>query len=84
MSPSEIQVDVLLFASAREVAGTGRVAQTLPAGATVRDLAARLYDAYAGLRDLRLRFAVNSAYAEQETVVHDGDEVACIPPVGGG
>ena len=84
MSSEEIKVQVLLFASARECAGTTRLDQALPAGATVGDLAARLYDTYPGLRELRLRFAVNTAYADLETELHDGDELACIPPVGGG
>jgi molybdopterin synthase catalytic subunit len=75
---------VLLFASAREAAGATRVSLCLPAGATVGDLAARLYDAYPELGELRLRFAVNSAYANPDRVLNDGDEVACIPPVGGG
>ena len=84
MDSNEIVVRVLLFASARECTGTAHLSQTLPAGATVRDLSAHLYDTYPGLRELRLRFAVNTAYADLETELHDGDELACIPPVGGG
>ena len=80
----EIEVQVLLFASARECAGTARLSQALPVGATLDDLAARLYEVTPGLRDLRLRFAVNAAYSDRTTTLHDGDEVACIPPVGGG
>ena len=84
MSPQEIEVQVLLFASARECTGTAHLTQALPAGATVGDLMAQLYEAYPGLRELRLRFAVNAAYSDLNTDLHDGDEVACIPPVGGG
>jgi molybdopterin converting factor small subunit len=84
MDSKEIEVQVLLFASARECAGRAHLPQALPAGTTVRDLVARLYETYPGLRDLRLSFAVNAAYAGLETELHDGDEVACIPPVGGG
>ena len=84
MNSSEIEVQVLLFASARERAGAARLVQSLPAGATVRDLSERLYSAYPGLQDLRLRFAVNTAYSDLDATLHDGDEVACIPPVGGG
>jgi molybdopterin converting factor small subunit len=56
----------------------------LEPGATVQDLADRLFEAYPGLRDMRLRFAANARYASMDTVLHDGDLVACIPPVGGG
>ena len=84
MEPTQIVVQVRLFASARECVGTAHLSQALPAGATVGDLSDQLYDAYPGLQDLRLRFAVNAAYAGLDTELHDGDELACIPPVGGG
>ena len=81
---SEIRIEVRLFAGAREEAGTGTLSQTLPAGSTVGDAADVLYAAYPALREMRLRYAVNAAYADAGTVLHDGDELACIPPVGGG
>jgi molybdopterin converting factor subunit 1 len=84
MEQTSIKVRVRLFAGARELVGTGMLPQTLPAGTTVQDLAETLYDAYAGLRELRLRFAVNAAYVDPDTALQDGDEIACIPPVGGG
>lgn len=79
-----MNIQVQLFAGARELVGAGTVRQSLPDGATVQNLADALYDAHAGLRDMRLRFAVNAMYRDASTVLHDGDEVACIPPVGGG
>jgi molybdopterin converting factor subunit 1 len=81
---SEITIEVRLFAGAREQAGTGTVAQLLSAGSTVAEAAEALYEAYPALREMRLRFAVNAAYADPDKVLHDGDELACIPPVGGG
>ena len=84
MDSNQIVVQVHLFASARECVGTAHLSQTLPTGATVGDLVARLYDTYPGLQELRLRFAVNTAYTDLGTELHDGDELACIPPVGGG
>ena len=64
--------------------GAGVLQQSLPDGATVQDAADALFEAQPGLRALRLRFAVNATYASPETVLADGDEMACIPPVGGG
>jgi molybdopterin converting factor small subunit len=88
MAEPQIEVQVRFFASARECAGTTHRAETLPAGATVGDLVARLYETIPGLRDLRLRYALNAAYIAEtsaaDVVLHDGDELACIPPVGGG
>jgi molybdopterin converting factor small subunit len=39
-----------------------------------------------GIRDdlSRVAWAVNRAYAPVETELHDGDELAVIPPVSGG
>jgi molybdopterin converting factor subunit 1 len=79
-----VQVTVRLFAAARELVGSGSLAQELPDSATLGDLAEALYRAYPGLRPMRLRLALNSAYAAPEAGLHDGDEVALIPPVGGG
>ena len=84
MDSNPIVVQVRLFASARERVGAAHLAQTVPAGSTVGDLCAQLYETYPGLRDLCLRFAVNTAYTDLDTELHDGDELACIPPVGGG
>jgi molybdopterin converting factor subunit 1 len=79
-----MKVDVRFFAASRELLGTGKLAWELPVGATVQTLVEALYEAYPRLCSARLRFAVNSTYASLDTVLHDGDEVACIPPVGGG
>jgi len=79
-----VQVTVRLFAAARELVGSDSLTQELPARATLGDLAEALYCAHPGLRPMRLRFALNSAYAAPEAALHDGDEAAFIPPVGGG
>ncbi|TFG70133.1 MAG: MoaD/ThiS family protein, partial [Anaerolineales bacterium] len=57
---------------------------TFPADATLADFAHWLYTTYPAMEPLRVRFAINMAYAPLETVLHNGDEIACIPPVGGG
>lgn len=81
-----IAVRVRLFAMQREAAGTREVALELPAGATVDDaweaLAARVPALAPGRPTVR--FAVNGAYADPDTALADGDEIACIPPVSGG
>jgi molybdopterin converting factor small subunit len=79
-----IEIRVCLFAGARELVGAGVLAQSLPDGATVQDAVDMLFAAQPDLRALRLRFAVNAAYASPDTMLADGDEMACIPPVGGG
>jgi MoaE-MoaD fusion protein len=76
-----VRVDVRVFAGLREQLGRGRVELDLPAGASVADVWPEL-----GLGDEPpgLLYAVNRAYAERETRLSEGDEVALIPPVSGG
>ncbi|MDY7040930.1 MAG: MoaD/ThiS family protein [Chloroflexota bacterium] len=74
------------FAAPREAIGAAEVEQELPSGATVRELMALLtkrypvLSAYSGF----INIVVNHASAGPQTELHDGDEVACLPPVGGG
>ena len=81
-----MQIRIRLFAIQRELAGTREVAVTLPDGADV----AAAWDALVGLHPglapgrTSVRFARNGAYADADTPLADGDEVAMIPPVSGG
>lgn len=77
---------VKLFAALREKAGADSIPVDLPAGATVKDLAAALARAIPEAAPLlrSVRFAVNCSFAGPETVIGPGDEVAVIPPVSGG
>ena len=79
-----MRVEVRLFASPREEVGSYTLVQELPTGATVETLRDALLQAHPGLTAYPLKFAVNRVYASLDTELHDGDEVACIPPVGGG
>ena len=79
-----MRITVRFFAMAREAVGSSFVERTAPDGATLGDVLHLLSEEYPPLREMRLGLAVNLAYAASETVLHDGDEVACIPPVGGG
>ena len=74
-----MHVTVRLFAGLRERAGIGKL--ELDDVTTVADVwpALGLGDEPGGLL-----YAVNRAYVEQTHELHDGDEVALIPPVSGG
>ena len=75
---------VLLFAAARDLAGTPTL--TVPACATVGDLRRALAAACPALAGLlpRCRVAVDLAFAADADGVPGGAEVAVIPPVSGG
>jgi molybdopterin converting factor subunit 1 len=79
-------VTVLLFAAARDLAGTDSVALELPAGATAADLRAELARRVPSLAKLLAKsaVAVNHDFAENGHILNSADEVAVIPPVSGG
>lgn len=81
-----LRVRVRLFAMQRELAGTRELALELPAGATIEDAWSALVERVPGLAPGRpsVRFARNGAYDDASAALHEGDEVAMIPPVSGG
>ncbi len=79
-----MQVAIRFFAISREITGAERQTHSLPESATLQDLQDKLFAAYPALEAQRVRFAVNLTYSPLDTILRDGDEVACIPPVGGG
>jgi molybdopterin converting factor small subunit len=86
MRPSTMRVRMRLFGPLRESAAAADGWRELRAGDSVADLLASLHDEGGFPEDL-LRasaVAVNQEYAQPARVLHDGDEVAILPPVSGG
>jgi MoaE-MoaD fusion protein len=76
-----MQIQVRLFASLRERAGTNVLELDLPDGARVSDA----LDELSWLTgEMRVVMAVNSEYAGGDTRLQADDELALIPPVSGG
>jgi molybdopterin converting factor subunit 1 len=76
---------VLFFAVYRELAGTHELEVELPDGSTVARLVALVRERPgAGTLPANPAVAVNQEYASHAALLHDGDEVALIPPVAGG
>ena len=80
---SENCVTVMFFAMLREQRGASEAQVTLEGPETVGALYARLFPPGAA-GALPVAFAVNHAYVEAERLLVAGDEVAFIPPLGGG
>lgn len=81
-----MRITVRLFASQREAMGRSSLDAELPEGATAQDAFARLSAAHPQLAALAgsVAFAVNREHAPPEAPLHDGDELALLPPVAGG
>ena len=81
-----MEVIVRYFAGHRDITGRAEERVALEDGATVGVLWEKLVARYARLSGYsgRLLYAVNQEFSTLETELHDGDEVAFIPPVSGG
>lgn len=81
-----MKISVLLFARARDLAGTDRIELDLPPGAMLADLRIALAASHPQLAEITSRslFAVDEEYAPPTTVLSETSQVACIPPVSGG
>jgi molybdopterin converting factor subunit 1 len=80
-----MKVNVKLFGHYRDIAGDDLTLE-LPEGSTVRSAAQALVGGNDRLKllETHCRAAVNYDYSPSETILHDGDEVAFIPPMSGG
>jgi molybdopterin synthase sulfur carrier subunit len=87
LDPSDsASVCVLLFAAAKDLAGTDRLQMSIPLPATVSSLKCELLRQAPSLQSISasLLWAVNYQYVGDNAMVSAGDEVACFPPVSGG
>ena len=85
-SNQEITVTVRLFAAPREFTGRSEIEVTIPNGAKLADLIDMLSADYPGLGKYLpySKLAVNHVLSTPQAVLNDHDEVALLPPVGGG
>ena len=81
-----MRVTIRLFARLRDLAGSGEMVRDVASPATVQTVWSTLVDEMPPLRDYErtMSVAVNADYARMSAPVHDGDEVAFLPPVSGG
>jgi len=79
-------VKVLYFASAQGLANLKSERMRLGEGSSVKDMASEVIRLHPDLKSIEptIRYAVNFEIAGQDAPLHDGDEVAILPPVAGG
>jgi molybdopterin converting factor subunit 1 len=81
-----MRVRLLLFASYRDYAGSGEIDVEVPPSTTAAHAVASLRARGGGFARIPDRpvVAINQCYAELDTPLRDGDEIALLPPVAGG
>lgn len=81
-----MQLQVRLFARAKDLAGTESIAVELPDSATVSDLRAALESQHPSLAPVipSLHVAIGTDYAADTVAIDASSDVSCFPPVSGG
>ena len=81
-----MRIVVKLFAILADRAGTRELILEMPAQSQVEDAISELSKRHPIIREMLARAApaLNRVYAATSTTLHDGDELALIPPVSGG
>ena len=81
-----MRITVRLFARLRDIAGAGELAREVTEGTTVASLWRQLAEEFPALGpyERSISSAVNADYARMDRAVHEGDEIAFLPPVSGG
>jgi molybdopterin converting factor subunit 1 len=81
-----MRVTIRLFARLRELAGRDRWDTDVPSGATVGDAWTVVTTAHPALAPFSraISCAVNDQFSRMSHPLHEGDDVAFLPPVSGG
>jgi molybdopterin converting factor subunit 1 len=81
-----MKLRVLFFSVLRDITGTDEIVFELPAGSMMTDLLAQIESRWPKLRDWQnsLLLALDQTYVKRDALLHDGAEVAIMPPVQGG
>ncbi len=81
-----MEIELLLFASLRDVIGSSKMKIDLPAGATVTDLLSRVGQEHPELLSklAHVRVAIGDEFADNDAIIPNDQEIALIPPVSGG
>jgi len=81
-----MKLRVLFFSVLRDITGADEIALEVPAGSTLSTLLDQIEARWPKLRDWAgsMLLAVDQTYVKRNAALHDGAEVALMPPVQGG
>jgi len=81
-----IKIEVLLFAGIRDSIGQEKLQLNLTKGSTLKQLMDSMFQQYPEIKQLFLscQFIVNCSIIDPDYELKDQDEVAVLPPLGGG
>lgn len=80
-----MKITLLAFGIVKDIFKSSSVEIELPEGATTADLKATIHSLYPAMQQLvTYMVAVNNEYSPEDMVIHEGDEIAIVPPVSGG
>lgn len=75
-----MSVHVFYFAQLREEKRCSQEEIAVPHGSSVADIFVRIF----GRAPKGIRFAINQSYVSNAAIPMEGDEIAFLPPLGGG
>lgn len=81
-----MKIHVQFYAQLRDLAGTPKIELDLCQGATVAELIERIYQLKPALRehDKSILVGADVDFVGRDRVLHEGEEIAIMPPVQGG
>jgi molybdopterin converting factor subunit 1 len=81
-----MKLRVLFFSVLRDITGSDEITLELPPGSTMGDLLLQIEARWPKLRDWQnsLLLALDQTYVKRDALLHEGGEVAIMPPVQGG
>jgi len=80
-----MRIRIRFFASFRQITGVDSEELDVTEGLTVGTLIEDLKRRHEALEEkMKMLVAINGEYADPDTVLREGDEVALFPPVSGG
>ena len=81
-----MKLRVLFFSVLRDITGSDEILIEMPSGSTMGDLMLQIEARWPKLRDWQnsLLLALDQTYVKRDALLHDGGEVAIMPPVQGG